>query len=199
MLDDAQWIINRWDDLLQYRLPGTPRPWRQADPPRPGHRPTDTRAPGPPAPLDLDTRDLIDCILSLLRRLVTETADQTGAAPPPRSHHPHPQLHYLNAQHPHTTERQQERTLQRLRGIRARMTAQFSESLDGQYLRAECPSCHQPGLRVRIIGPEHHPEPVILCEHPGCNPHTALCGKWWHGHPAWPLHEWEWLSANLTA
>jgi hypothetical protein len=192
---DAQWIIRRWADLLDYREPGTPRPWRQQTGPGQPSTAEDTT----PAPLDLDTLDLIHRITTTTRNLANTIAHTLDEHPPKPTQHPGPQLRYITARHPHTPELLQARAEHTIHRIRARMTEQFAENPDGQLLRTDCPWCHRPGLRIRLIGPEHHQQPAVVCEHDGCNPSPAQCGLWWRGRPAWPLHEWEWLNTNMRA
>lgn len=200
--DDARWITARWEDLAETRLPGTPRPWRQTATPRTTDPEVRARAAlaHAPAPLDLDTLDLMDRIIRTVRQLALAVAAELGHAriqdriARHRADHPGEYLVYLARHHASTEERTREHLEARLRSIRDRMTEQFAERSDGQYLRADCPSCRRPGLRIRLIGPEHALQPVIVCEHDGCNPTTGMCGTWWRGHPAWPFHEWEWLD-----
>lgn len=87
----------------------------------------------------------------------------------------------------------------------------------GQLLAAAvCPWCrgvtpkHPAGgattLRVEEIerakpANEHRPAVdalyAVVCWNTSCEPSDADCGTRWHGHPAWPAHEWDWLAARL--
>lgn len=211
LAEDATWITLRWDDLAETRLPGTPRPWRQQHiAPR---RATDDlvrrRKGAPlanaPAPLDLDTLDLMDRILRTVRQAALAIAAELDhrhvldRIAGHRADHPREYLAYIARHHRATEQATRDHLERRLRSIRNRMTEQFAERSDGQYLRADCPSCHRPGLRIRLIGPDHAQQPVIVCEHDGCNPATGMCGTWWRGRPAWPFHEWEWLDKVIGA
>lgn len=207
--DDADWITRRWSDLLEARYHGTPRPWRQTHKRRVSEERTGPRPPftltAAPAPVDLDATDLIRHILTrtaqLAYQVATELQHQHILTEMQRRRPTHPAkvLDYLAVRHPQTSIPTQQHLEQQLRIIRGRMTEQFAERFDGQIIRADCPWCRRPGLRVRLIGPAHKPEPVVICEHDGCNPPTSECGKWWRGHPAWPFHEWEWLDRRIGA
>lgn len=206
--EDVLWIKGRWEHLTTSRYLGTPRPWRQPPRRRPGH--TDPENAPPtfattpiPAPLHLDTHDLINHVLRKARHLAVTTAGELhhhqvlSYLQHHRSIHPAEELDYV-LRHHHTisedTRTLNEHTIHR---VRARMAEAFSEVLDGQELNADCPWCHKPALRIRLIGPDHAQQPVVVCENDGCNPAPAECGKWWRGHPAWPFHEWEWLAQRM--
>lgn len=205
--DDAAWINARWHHLTDSRFLGTPRPWRQPSR-KPGRNPHHDSPPAfattpIPAPLHLDTHDLINDILRKIRHLATTTATECGhdTVLSYLEHHrttdPADELAYILSHHPVTSEAAQKYTEHSIHRIRAQMAEEFSEILDGQQLTADCPWCHHQELRIRLIGPPHAQQPVVLCENPGCNPQPAECGQWWRGHPAWPLHEWEWLAQRI--
>ena len=77
---------------------------------------------------------------------------------------------------------------------------------DGQTLKASCVWCRgvdpqNPaggGLTLRV---QSLPGGLVavVCLNPGCDPSEADCGTRWHGHPAWPIHEWEWLAQRIEA
>lgn len=208
--DDIDWIKHRWEHLETSRFLGTPRPWRQ--PPR--HRPTvadDYHAPPTfsttpiPAPLHIDTHDLIAHLLRKIRNLALTTGAELhhhqvlAYLQHHRTQHPAEELDYVLRYHQRTAEETRTLTEHTVHRIRARMTEAFSEILDGQQLDADCPWCGKPRLRIRLIGPAGHQEPVVVCESGVCNPQPAECGKWWRGHPAWPFYEWDWLAQRIGA
>lgn len=208
--EDAAWITNRWEHLTTSRFLGTPRPWRQPARRRPG-KPDDYHAPPTfsttptQAPLHIDTHDLIQHILRKARHLAVTTATELhhhqvlSYLHHHRSTHPAEELDYLLRHHHKLAEASQTLNEHTVHKMRARMAEAFSEILDGQQLTADCPWCGKPELRIRLIGPVHAQQPVVVCENEGCNPQPAECGKWWRGHPAWPFHEWEWLAARIGA
>lgn len=208
--EDAVWIKTRWEHLTTSRFLGTPRPWRQPPRRKPGNResydapPTFSTTPIP-APLHLDTHDLIHHILKKARHIAVLAATELhqhqvlAYLQHHRSVHPAEELDYVMRH----WDKLEEATCKQIEGIvhrmRARMAEAFSEVLDGQQLHADCPWCGKPEMRIRLIGPPHATQPVVVCENDGCNPQPAECGKWWKGHPAWPFHEWEWLAQRIGA
>jgi hypothetical protein len=41
------------------------------------------------------------------------------------------------------------------------------------------------------------PAPAVVCWNPLCDPPEDKCGTRYRGRPAWPWHEWDWLSQLL--
>jgi hypothetical protein len=208
--EDAQWINSRWEHLTTSRFLGTPRPWRQPPRRKAGKRPEYNAPPTfsttpIPAPLHLDTHDLINHILRKTRQLATLTALELehpqilAYLQHHRSRGPGEELDYLLRHHEELSTKQQALNENTVHRIRARMAEAFNEILDGQQLSADCPWCGKQDLHIRLIGPPHAQQPVVVCENDGCNPMPAECGKWWRGHPAWPMHEWEWLAKRIGA
>jgi hypothetical protein len=215
--DDSTWIVDRWDHLREYRLLGTRRPWRQPQQTREQRDAADQLAraekadhpaftlPGSPAPVHLDTVDLIHHVLKKVRHLAVAVATDLehhkvlAVLQRHRANSPGDELDYIRRHYGRANEHVQAHATATIGRLRARMAEHFSELLDGQMLLADCPWCHQPGLVVRLIGPEHSLTPVVVCEHDGCEPGESECGQWWKGRPCWPVHEWEWLAGRIES
>jgi hypothetical protein len=203
--ENAGWIVERWEHLTDSRYIGTPRPWRQPQRRRSSSQdqPAMFSTTPIPAPLHLDTHDLINEVLRKIRHLAVSTAVECGHdtvlsyLEHHRTEEPSEELDYIVRHFLVTSEEAQKYTDHTIGRIRARMAEEFAEILDGQSLVGDCPWCHQQELVIRLIGPPGAQQPVVLCENGGCNPPASECGKWYKGQPAWPLHEWEWLAARM--
>jgi hypothetical protein len=219
---------DRWDDLAQTRLRGTPRPWRQSTIPeearaemdrraRQERAEADDRAPGySAAPLHLDVLDLMAGILmaaDLLHEQVAHTLGHPTLAHPASAYaDPRPYLAYSLELLPEAWAQLGQHAHEEATRMRDTVLLTLGEMHDGQMLDAICPFCigrtyRKPAgeltLRVRVIPDRRragHTEAVVVCENPdGCTPFSSECGLWVNGRPAWHQAEWEWLAQRLIA
>lgn len=218
----AAWLADAWEPLHESRIKGTPRRWRQTDitPARRAqldatHR-AEKQAHGAPAgadspaPIHIDvldlTLDITGTAYRIAKTIATHTEDPTTLVYLSRqTNHEAPDLlTYIarRANHLDTTDTLIEKvatTIERqLRHLRNGVANQFTEVVDGQRLKANCPWCEQPALYFRAIGPEHNTEIVIRCESKQCEPAPEYCGTHHQGNPTWPFHEWSWLAKHIN-
>lgn len=214
--DNLEWILDRWEQLMETRLPGTPRPWKQPELSREQREEMDRQARiekiehgafvlgESEAPLNLDVLDkagrITTTVQSLAYRMAQELRHDAMAVLAARAHYTGPQalIGYLAAHVLETSEETQERVRRTTQRIRAIMANHFAEVFDGQRLKTDCPWCHKPKMFIRMIGPEHDRIPIIACESGVCDPPSADCGpKRIRGNPFWPFHEWDWLGDRM--
>lgn len=205
--ETADWITHRWDDLQDLIVKGTPLPWREhnltpeqrsaLDAQARAERHTQGTLGDTPAPIHLTALDLTTEIYTHIQDLLVTIA-------PPKIGHwaatNHPPIRLLLSylkDHP-ATEDEAAAINHTLHRAKAAMAALFSEVTDGQRLKCDCPWCHQPTLTIRLIGPDGAQQPVVRCESGVCEPPSADCGTWHRGLPAWPFHEWDWLSQRIN-
>jgi len=160
---DLTWTADRWDDLVAYRLKGTPRPWHQPGDDTPEHRAARDalarleiaeadrwgRAPGhSPAPLHVSTLDVMVDVLA-----EADTLHQTLA-----QHLGHDRLQPATSaldsaerflrwcaqrvgEAAGHSEELFELVADKARYVRTTVTAELGEIEDGQTLNAICPFC----------------------------------------------------------
>lgn len=209
--ENINWIIERWPHLEASRLKGTPRPWKQPTLTPEQRNELDRQAHAEktergafvlgesPAPIHIDVLDKMHAYARKLKRLAIlvsmELKHNIGV-----QRYPHvPSLLLYIRGHIPKVSNDLFNTIRKVTAeVRAGMAAHFTEVFDGQRLKADCPWCHQPKLFIRLVGPEHNPQPVVVCESGVCEPPSADCGKFYRGQPAWPFYEWEWLSNRIN-
>ena len=213
-------VIDRWPDLVEARIKGTARPWRQPANPDEGdgeREPVEGEGFGCiPAPLHLDILDAmasIVCWSDMLHEHIAQTVGHPRLEPAMSAlADPRPFLRYVEALLPEAVDDDPdmlEAVAERVSLIRSVMLGKLGEVFDGQTLDAFCPFCigqtiakrHLRTLRVRLVDSRIHPgqtEFVVVCENPdGCRPFAAECDMWVKGRPAWPWSQWEWLAQRL--
>lgn len=162
-IDDLTWAADRWDDLVEYRLKGTPRPWREPDELTPERRAerdalarlerAETerwgRAPGfSPAPLHVSTLDVMVDVLAEADTLAQTVAQYLGVErlPPAVStlDDPTPYLLFA-AEHAQAAAEDHEDLFDLLAEkaaiMRSAVAHELGEVQDGQTLNAVCPFC----------------------------------------------------------
>ncbi|MEV4458480.1 hypothetical protein [Microbispora sp. NPDC049633] len=216
--DGLAWLIEYWPDLLEARLPGTPRPWRyepltaeqraaRDEEARQDRLERTTDALGEsPAPLDVG---VLSTALELLVRaddLAAEVAEHAGVdvLPPPRLG----QLDarpYLEHARRHITLDLEERAAPIVALMVGKVAAVLGLVVDGQLLAVVCPWC-QGITDDEPIGGAHTwrvrelpgGQVAIVCESGHCEPPAREVGTWWGGRPCWPMSEWERLARLVS-
>lgn len=224
VIGDLEWVAAYWPDLVEARLPGTARPWRQPRLTREQRAELDEAArrerlerspdaPGEaPAPLDLGVLDTITGILAEAVEFAAAAAAYAGAPqlPPPSTAlaDARPYLRFLIEQIPALPD--PEAFADHIALTAARWVRQIARTLalvhDGQALAVVCPWCRGVTPQTPAGGSytwrvRHLPgdEIAIVCESGSCEPPSRDVGTWWRGMPVWPLREWDWLARRLEA
>lgn len=189
---DAAWLVEHWPYLIEIRIPGTARPWRQAgvDPARRAELDALARAerheraeeaPGEhEAPVHVDVLDVLNDLAATLEspEALADFATQLDQA--------------------------DEESLADVAADLARLKRDTAVALrlvyDGQRIGG-CPWCGQDrALTIRV--PDDPDEPVlVVCEGYGriCEPPSADCGRYVRGRPAWLLWaEGDWLAQRIA-
>lgn len=219
---DLRWVAEYWPDLVEQRLPGTARPWRQPElsPEQRAERDHAARierlertglAPGEsPAPVDVAVLDLLASLLcdaDLAHEHVAQSAGIDRLAPPSSAFaDARPYLAYAAEHLPAVVD---DLVRQAVAQIARRMVDQVAHALclvyDGQRLDVICPWCAgrteaapvggEKTWRVREL-----PGTLvaIVCESGLCEPPSRDVGTWWRGRPCWPVSEWDWLAKRVT-
>lgn len=214
---NLDWIYARWSDLRAALTRGTARPWREPTltPEQRGRLDAEARLEKlergaftlgeSPAPIHLDTLDktveLTSTMAKLARRVATDRNHQALLIRTATHKYDDPLL-LINYIRQHLDDTDPDIVMdidEEASRIRATLAHHFSEVVDGQHLKADCPWCDQRELYVRTIGSADNPHPVIRCESGICEPDQEGCGSWHRSMPVWPQHEWEWLAANIKA
>ena len=226
ILRDLTWLEEMWPDLVESRIPGTDRPWREPTitPERRAEldelAKAEKEARGPeclgesPAPVHVDVLDVLSDLLmamDLLHEHVAQTAglDRLPSAPSAYAD-PSPYLRFIREHLAAAAEVDEEVVDAAADKCREQVDA-VSHSLallrDGQTLKAPCPWCrgvtpHTPAggaftLRVRIIPWLEDETAAVVCHNDACDPPEAECGTRHRGRPAWPSWEWDWLAKRL--
>lgn len=218
--ENLVWIRDTWDQAELLKLKGTPLPWHEPTITTEQRARLDaearaeklTRGAGAfgesPAPVHLAALDRnIRITRTLQAAALRADTELTTTAPPGYDPAPWLEAHNVRApaiahwltviltDHAHQltddTVAEIARAASRSRRALERATGNV---VDGQRLKALCPWCRYEHLMVR------HPanaEPLVVCESGLCEPPPADCGSWWHGNPAWPRWEWDWLAARI--
>jgi hypothetical protein len=234
LLHDLNFLAEHYPELLDSRIPGTPRPWRepQLTPERRAaltaraerealvmhtDLPMHLRARSPeelgesPAPLHIDTLDLLVDVLAVADETAGHVAQYAGVEQPtPASSafaDPRPFLRFI-AQHITGAVEADPEMLgvvqDNLRPLVAQVSASLNLLRDGQILKAPCFVCRGRTpetpvggaftLRVTTLDDD---TPAVVCRNPLCEPTEAECGTWLRGSPAWIFSEWTWLADRL--
>jgi hypothetical protein len=206
---DLEWAAEYWPDLIEIRIPGTRRPWRQTEltPEAIAERDAQARIErfersrlslgASPAPLDIS---VLQTVLDLLVQ-----ADDLAATVASHHHHSElpppgpgemdarPYLLYVARHLPDSL-------LEYVQPIARRFVDRVAHSLcmvyAGQALDVECPWCHNRDVwKVRELPGGMV---AIVCEGV-CEPPAREVGTWWGGHPVWPISDWERLARHIQA
>lgn len=162
-IDDLAWTRDRWDDLVEYRLKGTPRPWHQPSDLTPEKRSerdalarlerTEVerwgRAPGfSPAPLHVSTLDVMVDILAEADALHETIAQYLGHdrldSATSALDDPSRFLTYAEALTPAAaaeSEQLFDLIAEKAAQMRSAIAAELGEIEDGHTLNAICPFC----------------------------------------------------------
>ena len=212
-LADIGFLVEHWPHLVEERLPGTARPWRQAEltPERRAQldalarieRHERAEAPGESeAPMHVDVLDVLTALTAAACRLASQAAYEAGCAlllpalPGPHAD-PRMRLGTLAEHLPAASEETQSAAADKFAALAADTATVLRLIRDGQRLDAECPWCGQArALVVRV--PENLPA-MVACESARvCEPPDRDCGIRWRGRPAWSWHEWDWLADRIA-
>lgn len=214
--DDLQWVAAYWEDLVESRLPGTPRPWRHQTLTLDQRTERDKQAwqerlerssiaPGQhPAPLDLGVLDTMLDVLVRADDLAAEIAQHVGVPPlaPPRLGATDARP-YLQFAAKHLTEDFTYAAAPIARTMVVQTAHALALTFDGQRLDVECPWCNgvtpeTPAGGARTWRVRELPGELIaiVCENV-CEPPSKDIGTWWKGCPVWPLSEWDWLAKRV--
>lgn len=212
--DGLAWLIEYWPDLLEARLPGTPRPWRY-EPLTPAQRAardeearierlerTADALGESPAPVDVG---VLSTALELLVRaddLAAAIAEHAGVdiLSPPRFGQldARPYLEYARR---HLTLDLEEWAAPIVQSMVEKVAAILGLVVDGQLLAVVCPWCRgvtdeQPvgGAHTWRVRELPGGQVAIVCESGHCEPPPREVGTWWGGRPCWPMSEWERLA-----
>jgi hypothetical protein len=224
VIADLEWTIAYWPDLVEQRMPGTARPWRQPElsPEQRAERDhaarieRDERAGfalgESPAPVDVGVLDLLASLLcdaDHLSYLVQSPSGTDRALGPPSSAFAdaRPYLQYAAKHLPLVPGDSPE--LDVIAGIARGMKQDIARALclvyDGQRLDVICIWCEgrtelapvggEKTWRVRELPGQAI---AIVCESGTCEPESRYVGTWWRGRPCWPVSEWDWLAKQVT-
>ena len=222
VITDLQWVIAYWPDLVEQRLPGTARPWRQPElsPEQRAERDhaariekaerSDDAWGETPAPVDVGVLDLLASLLmdaDLLHEAVAQAAGTDRLDPPSTAFaDARPYLEYAVTWAPQVADDLVLHEIGRqARGMVDAIAKALCLVYDGQRLDVECPWCRgrtelapvggEKTWRVRELPGQLI---AIVCESGTCEPPSKDVGTWWRGKPCWPTSEWEWLAKRLT-
>ncbi|MEV7011565.1 hypothetical protein [Streptosporangium sp. NPDC051022] len=206
---DLEWVAEYWPDLVETRIPGTRRPWRQTEltPEAIAARDEQARLErfersmlslgASPAPVDV-------AILSTVLDLLVQADDLAAAIshvvgdsplPPPGPGDLDARPYLLYA-----VRRLPDDLVGWAAPIAHRMVDQVARALcmvyAGQHLDVTCPWCHQSDVwRV-----EELPGGMVAIVCWGtCDPPAREVGTWWRGRPVWPITDWERLAHHIQA
>lgn len=205
------WIADNWHKLAALHHKGTPLPWKEPTitPEQRARMDAEARAEKlergagafgeSPAPVHLAALQRTIDLTQQLQTLVRATRPQLvpGDLIHPQAHPEH-LAHWLGwavtqaDRLPIPLEQELDTASRHIRGTIERA---ISPTVNGQRLKAACPWCRQENLRIRVTHSNSHP--LVVCESGVCEPPPSDCGTWWHGKPAWPWHDWEFLVARI--
>ncbi|WP_326637306.1 hypothetical protein OG884_26600 [Streptosporangium sp. NBC_01755] len=212
VVEDLEWCIEYWPDLIEARLPGTARPWRQPQlsPEAKLKRDWDARidwalrtthALGEsPAPVDVA---ILSTALDLLVRADDLAADLGPvvmcpilAPPGPGELDARPYLRYAAARFAEGPEWLADGAEPTVRHIQQKIAQALCMVYDGQTLAVTCPWCSETGVwRVQTLPGG---QVAIVCGGV-CEPPQRDVGTWWGGQPVWPIAQWPWLAQRVMS
>lgn len=209
VITDLEWCMAYWPDLVDARMPGTPRPWRQVQlsPEAQERRDFDARIDWAlrnthalaetPAPVDIHLLQTALDILVQADDLAAAVAEHVGIPtlppPGPGSLDAWPYLAYAAA---HLTEGFAIRVAPAARRMQQKIAESLSMTYDGQTLDLVCPWCSTPGAwRVQELPGG---QIAIVCGGV-CEPPAREVGTWWGGQPCWPIQDWPRLAGHVRA
>lgn len=189
---DFTYLADRFPHLIEWRLKGTQRPWREPIsrwlPPGDETTPVSSGE----APLHLSTLQLIEAVRAgaaeygvghgIPARTATESilralGREVDQEPPAGSYGRQAAGWAADASQ--------------------RVRAHLGEVTDGQRLKAVCPWCWYQTMTIRVLNLRNGSEPFVRCESGVCAPPAQEVGSWWEGLPCWPMADWEWLAGKL--
>ena len=198
---DLQYLSDRWEPLVEYRIPGTPRPWREMTRWIPEDL-LDTMADTSPAPLSVGTLALIMEVTGDVKGWLREAGKPLGGSQTVREG-----LSLLDGmigrQEP--VQGSWAGCVALWASVMARkVKLHLGEVPDGQRLKAFCPWCWTDRLVIRCLPSPagsmlEGGEPFVRCESGVCAPGGDAVGSWWEGLPCWPMPQWVWLNEQLEA
>jgi hypothetical protein len=224
-LRDLDFVLDHWPDLLEQRLKGTPRPWREPTMSPEARAQSDARAkaerherstiaPGEhPAPMHLDVVDVIVDVVATADELSECVAGALAQAPLPHasSAYADPTAHLRHVRANITAvgeagvynQALAEHIGEEVRRIASDVALALRLLRDGQVLRAHCPWCggrdekHPTGGARTLRVHETSAGPLLVCHGGACEPPEQDCGTRWRGMPAWHEGEWAWLAQRM--
>ncbi|WP_101784248.1 hypothetical protein [Nonomuraea indica] len=219
-LDQLDWVIEYWPDLLTARLPmATPRPWRHPQLSEQARAERDTLARAErfertalslgesPAPVDVA---ILQTALDILVRAddLADNLAQVTMCPPLRPPtlgelDARPWLHFAAARLAEAHDGLAEWAAP----ITAWMVDQTARAMslvyDGQALDVVCPWCKgvtpetpAGGARTWSVVTLPGDQIAIVCSGV-CEPPQREVGTWWRGQPCWPISDWERLAKHV--
>lgn len=219
---DISFLSEHWEDLLEARLRGTPRPWSEptVSPQTRAAADAEARlerlersnvAPGESAsPLHVDILDVILELVATAEDLAARTSQAAGVDTPPPAKSalddPRPHLRHVRAWGPQAGEANPalpQLVATRLARLADTVRAALRLLRDGQTLGAICPWCGGRTPRTPVGGGrtlrvhETLEGLFVACHGIGCAPPEADCGNRWRGRPAWTDAEWDWLAQRI--
>lgn len=216
---DLEFVIAYWPDLVEQRLPGTARPWRQPELSPEARAELDhqarleraDRSPDAwgetPAPVDVGVLDLMADIVWDADEAAGLVADaiMCPRLPPPSTAYADPRP-WLDFAARHVGDAAVDFSVDSLaRGMVDAIARALCLVYDGQRLDVICPWCEGRteaapvgGARTWRVRQLPGDLVAIVCEG-ACEPPSKSVGTWWRGQPCWPVSEWDWLAKQVTA
>ncbi|MET7333291.1 hypothetical protein [Nonomuraea sp. NPDC005650] len=206
---NLEWVVEYWPDLVDARIPGTRRPWRQIELTPEARAELDEQARierfersmlslgASPAPLDVNVLQAVLDMLVQADDLAAAIAGHYGRgwlpSPGPGELDARPYLLYAARHLP-------EQLVEQVAPVAAAMVDRVASLLcmvyDGQHLDVECPWCHNTDVwRVRELPGGMV---AVVCEGV-CEPPLDQVGTWWGGQPVWPIQDWPRLARLIHA
>lgn len=209
---DLEWVAEYWTDLVDARIPGTRRPWRQVELTPEAIAELDAQARierfersmlslgASPAPLDMSVLQAVLDMLVQADDLAAAVADEAGdpqlPPPGPGELDARPYLLYTARRLPELSNGLAERARRTSAAMVDRVASLLCMVYDGQHLDVTCPWCQtQDVWRVRELPGGMV---AIVCEGL-CEPPLNEVGTWWGGRPVWPVSDWDRLARHIRA
>lgn len=209
VIADLQWCIEYWPDLIEARIPGTRRPWRQPhlSPDAQAKRDFEARidwamrvedALGEtPAPVDVailsTVLDLLVQADDLAAKVAPEVMCPVLPPPGPGELDARPYLRFIAGNLPEILADWAEPIA---RNMQQKIAQALCMVYDGQTLAVTCPWCSTPDAwRVQEL-----PGGMVAIICTGvCEPPEREVGTWWGGQPCWPIQDWPRLAKHVQA